>query len=206
MEKYIIYDNRKFTLESRWKKYYGGRVDGVRWALHRYKYTKEVGPIPEGWHIHHKDYNPHNNDISNLQALSPEDHAAFHLPSKELIRKWQSAGIKEAPVWHASEDGATWHKQHYKEKLKSIWEVRVKCNCANCNSEMESKRKKVNTFCSNKCKSAWRRKNKPDKKIVLCPVCQKEFETLKYLPNTYCSKECKPAPNPFGQKGKNKLP
>ena len=34
--------------------------------------------IPKGWHIHHIDGNNKNNDISNLEMLSPDDHAEKH--------------------------------------------------------------------------------------------------------------------------------
>ena len=34
--------------------------------------------IPKGWHIHHIDGNCGNNDISNLEMLSPDEHAKKH--------------------------------------------------------------------------------------------------------------------------------
>lgn len=34
--------------------------------------------IPNGWHIHHIDGNRNNNDISNLEMLSPDEHAKKH--------------------------------------------------------------------------------------------------------------------------------
>jgi len=39
------------------------------------------GPIPKGYHIHHKDGNPYNNSIDNLECLSPEEHAK---PGEEI--------------------------------------------------------------------------------------------------------------------------
>jgi hypothetical protein len=41
-------------------------------------YKEHYGEIPEGYHIHHVDFNPHNNDPSNLVALAPEEHAKIH--------------------------------------------------------------------------------------------------------------------------------
>ncbi|MGX1840596.1 HNH endonuclease signature motif containing protein [Streptomyces diastaticus] len=41
---------------------------------HRAVWRTERGPIPEGWHIHHKDGDPGNNDIANLEALTPLQH------------------------------------------------------------------------------------------------------------------------------------
>ena len=34
---------------------------------------------PPGWHIHHLDNNPNNNDPENLICVSPEMHAEIHL-------------------------------------------------------------------------------------------------------------------------------
>lgn len=34
--------------------------------------------IPKGWHIHHIDGNRHNNEITNLEMLSPDEHAQKH--------------------------------------------------------------------------------------------------------------------------------
>jgi hypothetical protein len=41
-------------------------------------YSAAHGDIPVGWHIHHIDRDRTNNALSNLEALSPEDHAAEH--------------------------------------------------------------------------------------------------------------------------------
>jgi hypothetical protein len=47
--------------------------------------------IPKGHHIHHIDGNPYNNDISNLQCLSAEEHSKIH--RDEFIR-WATIGGK----------------------------------------------------------------------------------------------------------------
>jgi hypothetical protein len=41
-------------------------------------YESVYGKIPEGYHIHHKDGNCYNNNIDNLECLSPEEHAKIH--------------------------------------------------------------------------------------------------------------------------------
>lgn len=43
--------------------------------LHRKIYEDIYGPIPKGYHIHHKDGNTENNSPDNLQALSPSEHS-----------------------------------------------------------------------------------------------------------------------------------
>lgn len=54
-------------------------------------YEEHHGIIPDGFHIHHLDGNPSNNDISNLIAISPEEHAILH--NDEFV-KWASIGGK----------------------------------------------------------------------------------------------------------------
>lgn len=51
---------------------------------YRYIWEKAYGPIPtdkEGrpFEIHHKDGNKHNNDLSNLECVSIEEHYRIHL-------------------------------------------------------------------------------------------------------------------------------
>lgn len=56
-------------------------------ALHRQIYMDEVGEIPEGYCIHHKDENTFNNDISNLECLSASDHMRRHPFAEEVQLK-----------------------------------------------------------------------------------------------------------------------
>lgn len=59
----------------------GYYASGRSIKLHRYVWEKENGKIPEGYHIHHKDFKINknlNNDISNLQCLSKSDHRKLH--------------------------------------------------------------------------------------------------------------------------------
>jgi len=55
-------------------------------------YESHYGKIPEGYHIHHVDGNPFNNDITNLQCVSPEKHGEIH---KNEFTKWASVGGKK---------------------------------------------------------------------------------------------------------------
>lgn len=46
--------------------------------LHRLIYEEKFGKIPDGYHIHHKDGNKLNNNIDNLECLSPSNHGKSH--------------------------------------------------------------------------------------------------------------------------------
>jgi len=54
-------------------------------------YENHYGKIPNGYHIHHIDGNPFNNDISNLKCVSAEEHSEIH---KDEFTKWASIGGK----------------------------------------------------------------------------------------------------------------
>lgn len=46
--------------------------------LHRVVYELKVGPIPEGWFVHHRDGDKRNNDPGNLEAVDPRRHPMGH--------------------------------------------------------------------------------------------------------------------------------
>ena len=53
-----------------------------------------VGPIPDGYHIHHLDGNPANNSLDNLQMLSASDHAKLHHPANPIPRGRRAARVR----------------------------------------------------------------------------------------------------------------
>jgi len=55
--------------------YYRGN-DGKR--LHHAVWESVNGPVPWGYIIHHKDGNPLNNELENLQAVPARDHLRVH--------------------------------------------------------------------------------------------------------------------------------
>ena len=81
---------------------------GVR-LLHRDVWTYYNGPIPEGYEIHHKDENPANNDISNLECLSMEEHHKKH-PFKGG-HVFTKEDYDKAAAWHKSAEGHKWRNQ-----------------------------------------------------------------------------------------------
>ena len=87
--------------------------------LYRKIYEKNFGPIPEGYHIHHKDGNHSNNEPSNLVAVTPEKHARLHL---EMGLMWKG-GDRTRWIVGASEAGIkggklVWQRFTAEEKTK----------------------------------------------------------------------------------------
>jgi hypothetical protein len=73
---YIIYDGIKFTKSE--YGYYRATNRDKHISLQRYKWEKEVGKIPKGWDIHHKDRDKANNSLENLECLSKANHTKKH--------------------------------------------------------------------------------------------------------------------------------
>ena len=75
---------KKLTEYDGFKVYYRGgyaniRIDRlVSVPLHRYIWQKANGVLPRNRIIHHIDGKPLNNDLSNLEALTPRDHVRLH--------------------------------------------------------------------------------------------------------------------------------
>jgi hypothetical protein len=67
-------------------------------------YEDHHGKAPDGYHIHHIDGNPLNNDVSNLIALSPEEHASIH---EDEFTKWASIGGKKGGL-KCRDEGLGW--------------------------------------------------------------------------------------------------
>lgn len=160
--------------------------------LHRCVWEYHFGEIPKGYHIHHKDGDRSNNDISNLELVESFDHLSGHMNEEKraMSRKNMKKAIAKAPEWHRSEEGKKWHSDH----IKRVWENRKSMEyvCDNCGKTYESMNisHSGNHFCSNSCKSAFRRKSGADNETRSCLKCGQPFVTNKYSKARYCSCLC----------------
>ena len=73
--------------------------------MHRLVYETFVGPIPEGYDVHHIDHNPKNNSLDNLQLLPSSEHSMKHLA--EHSKKTVAEAIKTTskPILQYTLDG-----------------------------------------------------------------------------------------------------
>jgi len=181
------FNGESFYLCGRYFQHKGKRLHRKVWEYHN-------GEIPKGYHVHHKDGNRRNNDISNLILLQSSDHLSEHMQSEDRRATAKDSikhAIKSAPAWHRSEAGKEWHSAHSKKS----WEMRTakRYVCSYCKKEFYTKNsygKKTNHFCSNNCKSAYRRELGVDNIERICPVCGKTFVISRYSKNITCSSEC----------------
>ena len=163
--------------------------------LHRDVWIFYNGEIPKGCHIHHKDENTHNNNIENLEMVESHKHLRYHaqelvqnearlVKARENIRKASEA----AKEWHHSAAGKEWHRLHAIRVYASQKPKKYVCLC--CGKEFESKPNGQHKFCSNRCKSKWRRMQGVDNEERVCEYCGKTFIANKYSRKRFCCRSC----------------
>jgi len=188
----MIYKGYKYQKENG---YFKRVQNGKTVYLHREIYKDHYGGIPEGMEIHHKDHDKSNNNPSNLEALTPQQHRQHHEEhltdeQRELRRLNLELNARPAASkWHGSEEGLKFHREHY-QKYKNKLHHKVKRLCNFCSSAFKTPLKNTNAFCSNKCKSAYRRASGVDLINRICVVCLAEFKNDKYSKQRTCSRKC----------------
>ena len=163
---------------------------GTAW-LHREIWKSAYGEIPKGFHIHHKDGNTLNNSLDNLVCLSVKEHRHEHPLVGEQYEK-QLVHLEEirekTKAWHASPEGIEWHRKHAKEFHWGVPDLPEKA-CEHCGKLFKPKTYHEK-FCSNACKSAWRRKEGLDDVEKPCEWCGRLFTSNKYAKVRFCCRAC----------------
>jgi hypothetical protein len=182
------------------RRYYspGGtdRANGKE-SLHREIWKKHNGPIPLDFDIRHRDDNPLNNDLANLECIHKDDHKALH----EAEGKWSASirvkqhlrGIARlAADWHASREGLDWHRAHYRETLAK--REPAEFACGECGKAFQSKHRSScradgKRFCSERCTGVTRRREERQKKPLTCVQCGHAYSGDGR--GTTCSRRCR---------------
>jgi len=182
-EEYRRYpDSKEASTRNYYTKYVGR---GRRIALHVVIYKDNFGEIPEGYHVHHKDGNPLNNNPSNFECLDGREHSRRH--SKETYESNKAKGIDNLC------GGSLKFKDVSVNKGKEAFKRRepIKCICKICGEEYSTKfYSKPSFFCSGICKSKHRRDSKVDMEDRVCHICGNVFNTNKYKKSKTCSNSC----------------
>lgn len=161
--------------------------------LHHYVWEKYHGQRKKGWCIHHIDGDFGNNKIENLEEITRKEHQGVkHKPEGSTLQKrqeWCDKIRNFASEWHKSEAGKEWHRKHAQEQNFGHLEYGT-AKCEVCRKEY-IKKSIHQRFCSNACKSQFRRNNKLDEIEKICEFCQQKFYTNKYTNARFCSKQCR---------------
>lgn len=192
---YGIVDGIKFRKDKHTGYYLSALINGKRKRLHRYMYEKYKGNIPNGYQVHHIDQNKDNNETDNLIAMPNQEHKLLHgreltNEQREFYRKNMDEKARPKAIeWHKSEEAIEWHKEQYKRTLGARKPTTLICE--QCGNEYQIVFNGTNRFCSNKCKSAWRRRSGVDNETRKCVTCGNEYECKKYSRRTKCE-NCTP--------------
>lgn len=176
--------------------YQNSHKEGER-RLHRVVWSHYNGDIPDGYHVHHADHNPSNNNISNLECVLPADHLSHHGLYADREQKLASIEYARqfASEWHGSPEGIEWHRKQYELTKHALFKKEV-ITCSYCDTQVLSIARKTESghrFCSKKCKAAWRRDNGLDDEPRDCKHCKQSFMCNKYQKKIYCSADCRKA-------------
>ena len=197
---YVIEDGIYFYKESNSGYYLGnvsipGRKRRYPMRLHVYIWQKYNGEVPKGYHVHHKDENKGNNDISNLELLKAFDHLSHHASEEDRVefsrRNMEEVARPAAIAWHKSEASRDFHKSQYENVSKEIWMAPVTKVCEICGKEYTTNHASASKsrFCSNNCRATFRRRSGADKVEYTCPQCGKTYMKYKYSKAVLCQ-EC----------------
>ena len=121
--------NGNYVLVKAPEDYPGRRYRGRYCYAHHLSWWAEHKELPDLnlYHIHHKDHNGHNNDITNLVLVSAAEHRAIHIAERKasyVITHGGYSGYKrhkcrcaECMVWWAT--FKTQHNAYRKELRKT---------------------------------------------------------------------------------------
>jgi hypothetical protein len=92
--RYVVFEGRRYYVTSGWYYRWSGPYRPL--SLHREIWARAHGPIPEWHHIHHVDFDPLNNRLSNLACLTQWDHALLHVRARRRQRRKRNGRVRQA--------------------------------------------------------------------------------------------------------------
>src|SRR3990167_4450027 len=162
----ILYRRKKYhrypKSDKRDKRVYYHRHDSYKSpvSLHRQIWIDNFGAIPKGFVVHHKDENPLNNNVSNLELLTNVEHSRNHTKeriysSPELLEttiRNLKLGRAKADLWHRGEEHRKLAKKWAKESWRNKKTEPKNCTLIECGKIYQTYFPTRSKFCSRKCK------------------------------------------------------
>jgi len=148
---YYRYPKAKASNHRKYFRRAAGKKGCTPISLHREVWEEHNGSIPEGFHVHHKNEDPSDNDIGNLECVDKKAHMERHRGrnfSEENLANL-SQGREKALEWRRSPEGKAWYKKHG-EYLRGKFRKRSIIACSACGKTFYPK-EKTSKFCSREC-------------------------------------------------------
>lgn len=152
--------------------------------LHRvvFQYYYDEMPSPLVYDIHHVDWNPDNNQPSNLQKLTRSEHHAIHsVKHGKYVRTKQVCLNCGATFSAKTPDNVYCSRDCYTEATKIAGKI-----CPVCGKTFIPTQ--PTTCCSKSCAAKLRLQN-TDAEEKTCPICGTKFVPISKQ-TLYCSQEC----------------
>lgn len=136
--------------------------------------------------IHHKDCNPSNNNISNLQTLTPSEHAKVHghfASQKERVCEYCGKTYTST--------GRNGRNRFCSQKCNSAWQKKYKLEtrtCEKCGKEFSVRKDLPTRFCSSRCSNQYTH-GKPMEERT-CIICGKKFFARPSSKTQCCTLSC----------------
>ena len=124
-----------------------------------------VGPVSKRCHIHHRDNDPFNNALSNLECQDGTEHLSRTWAEQHAIspKQFSDEARAKAAEWHKSDAGRLWHSRNAKRsKGWTKWRREdYPCElCGKVTPMLVRESGHAQRFCSSNCKATyyrWRR-------------------------------------------------
>lgn len=163
---YRLMGTRKYYLSQYTKRKDKKRAQGLHVAIYEFYSGKKV---PEGFIVHHKDHDSFNNDFSNLECISREQHLKMHAEERSkrpntLKELAHLAKIREQTAeWHKSPAGRAWHREHAKTSLAK-GRIERDFKCISCGKDFKAKFKHAQ-YCDPNCRARAYRRYKRERSL-----------------------------------------
>lgn len=163
---------------------YWERARGTPRKMHIYVWEYHNGKLPAGYCLHHIDGDKGNNTLDNLQMLTVQEHSKLHAQEAD-----HTAFIEKSKQWHQTKEARSISRENGFASA-SRWPTR-QYTCDYCGATFTVKSPRTDyRFCSNQCKSAWRRQSGVDNEHRTCVVCGGDFVVNRYSKTLCCSRGC----------------
>ena len=161
--------------------------------LHREKVRLNLGFTKEqmeGLDVHHIDGNKDNNNIENLRLLTKKEHMSIHHPRKSSSHRHVCKKCGRTYWSTVSRSKDLCDRCDSSLAIGGSSMITIKKICEYCGAEYETKgvNRNRSKFCSNKCKSAYRRASKVDDIERVCERCGSIYLINKYSSGKICRK------------------